>query len=70
MSHLILSHLSKNNNKPELVSELFNKNAGDTNIIIASRYEETEVFNISSSVKPGKKNRLKKSSGQQQLSLF
>ncbi|HEX8461645.1 MAG TPA: MBL fold metallo-hydrolase, partial [Segetibacter sp.] len=30
MSHLILSHLSKNNNCPDLVKELFTKNAGLT----------------------------------------
>ena len=46
MSHLFLSHLSKNNNCPKLVSELFNKHAGDTKIIVASRYEETAVYNI------------------------
>src|SRR6476620_6247201 len=30
MSHLVLSHLSKNNNRPELVQQLFNEHAGDT----------------------------------------
>jgi phosphoribosyl 1,2-cyclic phosphodiesterase len=70
MSHLILSHLSKNNNKPEIVSELFNKNASGTNIIVASRYEESEIFHIHPLAKPGKKTSVKKSGGQQQLSLF
>ena len=46
LSHLLLSHLSKNNNSPTLVSELFNKQAGNTRIIVASRYEETPVFCI------------------------
>jgi phosphoribosyl 1,2-cyclic phosphodiesterase len=46
LSHLILGHLSKNNNKPELVSELFNQHAGDTKIIVASRYNETAVYMI------------------------
>jgi phosphoribosyl 1,2-cyclic phosphodiesterase len=46
MSHLILSHLSKNNNTPELVYELFTKHAENTNIIVASRYEESAVYNI------------------------
>jgi len=46
MSHLLLSHLSKNNNCPELVQQLFNAHAGDTNVIIASRYAETEVYHI------------------------
>jgi len=46
MSHLILSHLSKNNNCPQLVQQLFNKHAGTTEIIVASRYHETEVYKI------------------------
>ncbi len=46
MSHLFLSHLSKNNNCPNLVTELFNKHAGETKIIVASRYEATAVYNI------------------------
>lgn len=46
MSHLFLSHLSKNNNDPQLVKGLFNSNADGVEIIIASRYEETEVYHI------------------------
>ena len=46
LSHLILSHLSKNNNTPELVDQLFRQQAGKAKIIIASRYEETAVFCI------------------------
>src|SRR6476620_992597 len=46
MSHLILSHLSKNNNCPELVHQLFNRHTGTTEIIVASRYHETEVYKI------------------------
>ncbi len=46
LSHLILSHLSKNNNSPELVDQLFRQQAGATNIIVASRYEETAVYCI------------------------
>ncbi len=46
MSQLILSHLSKNNNTPELVQALFDLNAGSTAITVASRYQETTVFNI------------------------
>lgn len=46
LSHLILSHLSKNNNDPELVNKLFNEKAGPTKIVVASRYEETPVFSI------------------------
>jgi len=46
MSHLLLAHLSKNNNSPQLVYELFNAQAGGTEIIVASRFEETAVYYI------------------------
>jgi len=48
MSHLLLSHLSKDNNNPQLVQELFEMHAAGTRIIVASRYEETDVHVISS----------------------
>ncbi len=46
MSHLLLSHLSKNNNCPKLVEELFSQHGLHTQIVVASRYEETAVFKI------------------------
>ncbi len=46
MSHLLLSHLSRDNNSPELVLELFKRSAGDTEIVVASRDKETEVYYI------------------------
>jgi phosphoribosyl 1,2-cyclic phosphodiesterase len=46
MSHLFLSHLSKNNNCPHLVQQLFNEHACGVKMILASRYEETAVYNI------------------------
>jgi phosphoribosyl 1,2-cyclic phosphodiesterase len=46
LSHLVLSHLSENNNSPELVSQLFNEKAGSTKIIVASRHKETPLFRI------------------------
>jgi phosphoribosyl 1,2-cyclic phosphodiesterase len=46
MSHLFLSHLSKNNNCPDLVTNLFNGYAGNVKMIVASRYEETAVYQI------------------------
>jgi phosphoribosyl 1,2-cyclic phosphodiesterase len=48
MSHLLLSHLSKDNNNPQLVKDLFDAHAKGTEIIIASRHEETAVFVVSS----------------------
>jgi phosphoribosyl 1,2-cyclic phosphodiesterase len=46
MSHLLLSHLSKDNNCPILVQELFDKHAGKTKVVVALRTEETPVFTI------------------------
>jgi len=41
---LILSHLSAENNRPELVMDLFSRHASGTRIVVASRHEESEVF--------------------------
>lgn len=46
MSHLFLSHLSENNNRPEIVQNLFSTCAGRTKIVVASRNEETELYHI------------------------
>jgi phosphoribosyl 1,2-cyclic phosphodiesterase len=46
MSHLFLSHLSRDNNRPELVLDLFEKEARGTKIVIASRDHETELYAI------------------------
>jgi phosphoribosyl 1,2-cyclic phosphodiesterase len=46
LSHLFLSHLSKNNNCPDLVRELFEPHAGATKIVVASRYEASAVYYI------------------------
>jgi len=47
MSHLFLSHLSKDNNCPDLVHNLFKSHANGTEIIVASRLQETAVYYIS-----------------------
>ncbi len=52
MTHLLLSHLSKDNNDPLLVEEMFNNVAGNTLIKIASRDQESEVYFISNAAKP------------------
>ena len=46
MSHLLLSHLSENNNRPDIVEQLFAKYAGAVKIIIAPRHEETAVYKV------------------------
>lgn len=47
MSHLFLSHLSNNNNCPDVVRRLFEPHANGVKVIIASRFEETPVYPIS-----------------------
>jgi hypothetical protein len=54
MSHLLLSHLSKDNNSPELVQKIFDAHAGNAQIIIASRYNETSIFRICADSLPHK----------------
>lgn len=46
MTHLFLSHLSKDNNCPVKVYDLFSRHAGNTNIVVASRYEQTELYKV------------------------
>ena len=46
MSHLLLSHLSKENNSPELVESLFYSVPSETQVVIASRYQESAVYQI------------------------
>jgi hypothetical protein len=71
MSHLFLSHLSKENNSPELVESLFTAFPTDTRVIIASRYQESALYEIALH-----ENQLRpllpkiKTEGKQQLSLF
>ncbi|HEX5168396.1 MAG TPA: MBL fold metallo-hydrolase [Cyclobacteriaceae bacterium] len=52
MSHLFLSHLSQENNRPAIVQKLFRRIAGGTSIVIASRERETPLYHISNSLNP------------------
>lgn len=53
LSHLFLSHLSKDNNCPDRARKLFLKQAETTEIVVASRFEETAVYTIgAASVQP------------------
>jgi phosphoribosyl 1,2-cyclic phosphodiesterase len=67
MSHLLLSHLSAENNSQKIVSKLFKENSGNTKIIIATRSKETPIYHIRNTM------RLVSASAQysySQLSLF
>ena len=46
LTHILLSHLSKENNSPQIAKELFEKYATNTQIIVADRYSATDVFTI------------------------
>ena len=70
LTHLILSHLSKNNNSPALVEELFNREANGTTIIVASRYHETPVYCIKDTADLPVAAKKQVSAGHTQLSLF
>jgi phosphoribosyl 1,2-cyclic phosphodiesterase len=48
MSHLLLAHLSKENNDPQLVKNLFTNHAGSVAVTIASRYAPTDVIQVDS----------------------
>ena len=46
LSHVFLSHLSKENNSPELAQQLFQQYAGNTEVVVASRFRESAVYQI------------------------
>jgi phosphoribosyl 1,2-cyclic phosphodiesterase len=46
LSHVFLSHLSKENNHPDTALAAFREYCGNTKVVVASRYEETPVFTI------------------------
>jgi phosphoribosyl 1,2-cyclic phosphodiesterase len=51
MSHLFLAHLSKDNNCATLVENLFKEVADGVEIVVASRFNETAIYQISSKSK-------------------
>lgn len=69
MSHLFLSHLSQENNNPQLVESLFRTHAAGTEIVIASRYKETAVYTIEGNAIKTNNLRLPMASSQLQLAF-
>ena len=51
MTHLFLSHLSQNNNCPDLFSRLFREHANGVEMVVAPRYVSTPVYHIHTGVK-------------------
>lgn len=70
MSHLLLSHLSQDNNCPIAVHKLFEDQSKGTKIIIASRLQQTSLYTISHSSSVKMKINKKKVLPEVQLSLF
>lgn len=70
LSHLILSHLSQNNNRPQIVEELFAACANGIQIVVAPRVEETPLFCIQGVPGPVKSRVTDKPHSCIQLSLF
>jgi len=46
MSHVLLAHLSKDNNCPQRALELFRPHSAGTEVVVASRFEETAVYRV------------------------
>ncbi len=73
---LILSHLSKNNNDPKKVEQLFAPHAGKVKVVVASRYEASELYFVKGGTTIGPVNhrdaklQKRKRSNENQLSLF
>ena len=68
---LILSHLSQNNNHPEIVNKMFLQHAGGVKVMVASRHKETELFHIERSQPLRSLKSFKKlKENKAQLSLF
>lgn len=71
LQHVLLSHLSKENNCPVLVKDLFTAHSGNTMVTVASRDAEMPLLNISSD-EPSVNTiaGLRRAFYQSQLSLF
>lgn len=69
MSHLFLSHLSKENNNPQLVQHLFSGYKDSCEIVVTSRHCEIPLYQVSATAAtPSIKSSVKPA--QLQLSLF
>lgn len=69
LSHILLAHLSKENNSPERALEIFAPHANGTEVIVASRYQFSHVYSINGTAVAEKKTAIPVSSISQ-LNLF
>ena len=71
MSHLLLAHMSKENNRPEIVEAMFATESENTKIVLASRDRETDLFHIEQNpFRVNTQRKTAKKNHQTQLSLF
>ncbi|MGZ3920001.1 MAG: MBL fold metallo-hydrolase [Bacteroidia bacterium] len=70
LSHILLSHLSKENNSPQLVQQLFSEQAGNIYVEVASRYYESKVHMVSGGKPAPVPPKEPAESIREQLSLF
>lgn len=70
MSHVLLAHLSKENNHPELVKGMFSSTFTETNMIVASREQASEVYYITGNSRQLSRRRIAGQAAYTQLSLF
>ncbi len=71
MTHLLLAHLSKDNNDPQKVAQLFTQHAGSIKVEVASRYQQTALHTIHAAAnKIVTKTKREKLEPVMQLSLF
>jgi phosphoribosyl 1,2-cyclic phosphodiesterase len=70
MSHLLLAHLSKDNNDPALVQQIFEEVAGQTKVMVASRHGEMDVITIKNANKRKLIPKISKNLTVTQASLF
>ena len=54
LTHVLLCHLSSDNNCPELVFDLFERHSGKITVAVASRHEESAVYLVEQGVFPEK----------------
>lgn len=70
LSHLFLSHLSRDNNSPRLVKELFSQVAGTTQVIVASRDRQSPLYHIRNTLPKLPVRRVTRTEVSSQISLW
>lgn len=70
LSHVLLSHLSRENNCPKKAADLFHTDAGNVQIVVASRDEASAVYHIRPGIFSIPVPGVQKAGKPEQLALF